>query len=86
MMFETLTNRLTDAFAKLTRKGVLREDDVVEAMREVRVALLEADVALPVVKDLIAEIQKEAVGADRRALGDAGPDGGEDRPRSISPR
>jgi signal recognition particle subunit SRP54 len=62
-MFETLTNRLTDAFAKLTRKGVLREEDVVEAMREVRVALLEADVALPVVKDLIAEIQKEAVGA-----------------------
>jgi signal recognition particle subunit SRP54 len=62
-MFETLTTRLTDAFAKLTRKGVLREEDVVEAMREVRVALLEADVALPVVKDLIAEIQKEAVGA-----------------------
>ena len=62
-MFETLTNRLTDAFAKLTRKGVLREDDVAEALREVRVALLEADVALPVVKDLVAAIQQEAVGA-----------------------
>jgi signal recognition particle subunit SRP54 len=62
-MFENLTNRLTDAFAKLTRKGVLREDDVAEALREVRVALLEADVALPVVKDLIGDIQKEAVGA-----------------------
>ena len=62
-MFETLTNRLTDAFAKLTRKGVLREEDVAEALREVRVALLEADVALPVVKDLIAAIQQEAVGA-----------------------
>ena len=62
-MFETLTNRLTDAFAKLTRKGVLREDDVAEALREVRVALLEADVALPVVKDLVAAIQHEAVGA-----------------------
>ena len=62
-MFETLTTRLTDAFAKLTRKGVLREDDVAEALREVRVALLEADVALPVVKDLIAAIQHEAVGA-----------------------
>ncbi|HET9148879.1 MAG TPA: signal recognition particle receptor subunit alpha, partial [Alphaproteobacteria bacterium] len=62
-MFENLTSRLTDAFAKLTRKGVLRDEDVAEALREVRVALLEADVALPVVKDLIAEIQKEAVGA-----------------------
>ncbi|MGE5539584.1 MAG: signal recognition particle protein [Gemmatimonas sp.] len=62
-MFETLTNRLTDAFAQLTRKGVLRDEDVGEALREVRVALLEADVALPVVKDLVAEIQKEAVGA-----------------------
>jgi signal recognition particle subunit SRP54 len=62
-MFETLTNRLTDAFAKLTRKGVLRDEDVAEALREVRVALLEADVALPVVKDLIAAIQQEAVGA-----------------------
>ena len=62
-MFETLTTRLTDAFAKLTRKGVLREDDVAEALREVRVALLEADVALPVVKDLVAAIQHEAVGA-----------------------
>jgi signal recognition particle subunit SRP54 len=62
-MFESLTNRLTDAFAKLTRKGVLREEDVAEALREVRVALLEADVALPVVKDLIAAIQQEAVGA-----------------------
>jgi len=62
-MFETLTSRLTDAFAKLTRKGVLREEDVAEALREVRVALLEADVALPVVKDLIAAIQQDAVGA-----------------------
>jgi signal recognition particle subunit SRP54 len=62
-MFESLTNRLTDAFAKLTRKGVLREEDVAEALREVRVALLEADVALPVVKDLITAIQQEAVGA-----------------------
>jgi len=62
-MFESLTNRLTDAFAKLTRKGVLRDEDVAEALREVRVALLEADVALPVVKDLIAAIQAEAVGA-----------------------
>jgi signal recognition particle subunit SRP54 len=62
-MFESLTNRLTDAFAKLTRKGVLREEDVAEALREVRVALLEADVALPVVKDLITAIQQEALGA-----------------------
>jgi signal recognition particle subunit SRP54 len=61
-MFEGLGNRLSDVFAKLTRKGALRESDVDEALREVRVALLEADVALPVVKDFLARVREQATG------------------------
>jgi signal recognition particle subunit SRP54 len=61
-MFEGLGNRLGDVFAKLTRKGALRESDVDEALREVRLALLEADVALPVVKDFLARVREQATG------------------------
>ncbi len=49
-MFESLSNRLGGIFDGLTKRGTLREDDVNEALRMVRVALLEADVALPVAK------------------------------------
>lgn len=48
-MFEALTDKLTSAFAKITSRGVLSEKDVDDAMREIRIALLEADVSLPVV-------------------------------------
>ena len=61
-MFETLTQRLGDVFDRLTRRGALSEADVDAAMREVRVALLEADVALPVVKDFIDKVKTQAVG------------------------
>ncbi|MDQ7018619.1 MAG: signal recognition particle protein [Robiginitomaculum sp.] len=61
-MFEALSDRLGGVFDKLTGRGALSEKDVRAAMREVRVALLEADVALPVVKDFIAKVQTEAVG------------------------
>ncbi|MGE0651990.1 MAG: signal recognition particle protein, partial [Alphaproteobacteria bacterium] len=61
-MFEGLGNRLNDVFGKLTRKGALRESDIDEALREVRVALLEADVALPVVKDFLARVREQAAG------------------------
>jgi signal recognition particle subunit SRP54 len=61
-MFEGLGNRLSDVFTKLTRKGALRESDVDEALREVRLALLEADVALPVVKDFLARVREQATG------------------------
>src|SRR5262245_4771264 len=61
-MFETLTQRLGDVFDRLTRRGALTEADVDAALREVRVALLEADVALPVVKDFIAQVKEQAVG------------------------
>mgnify|MGYP001317564338 CR=1 FL=1 len=61
-MFESLTQRLGGVFDRLTRRGALTEADVDSALREVRVALLEADVALPVVKDFIASVREKAVG------------------------
>jgi len=63
-MFEGLTERLGGVFDKLKRHGALKESDVTEALREVRVALLEADVALEVVKDFIAKVKVAAVGED----------------------
>ena len=61
-MFDALTDRLTGVFDGLTGRGALSEKDVSNAMREIRVALLEADVALPVVKDFIAKVKEQAVG------------------------
>jgi signal recognition particle subunit SRP54 len=61
-MFETLGERLTGVFDRLTGRGVLSAADVDEALREVRVALLEADVALPVVRDFIARAKEQATG------------------------
>lgn len=63
-MFDSLTGKLGEIFDKLTRQGALSADDVDAALREVRVALLEADVALPVAKDFIARVKQEATGAD----------------------
>lgn len=63
-MFESLGNRLGGIFDRLTRRGHLSEADVDAAMREVRVALLEADVALSVVKDFTARIRERATGQE----------------------
>jgi len=63
-MFEALNERLTGVFDRITGRGALSEKDVSEAMREVRVALLEADVALPVVKDFIAFATEKATGEE----------------------
>lgn len=63
-MFENLTGRLGDVFGKLRGRGALSEADVDDALREVRRALLEADVALPVVKDFIDKVKPRAIGAD----------------------
>jgi signal recognition particle subunit SRP54 len=63
-MFEGLTGRLGDIFTRLRGRGALTEEDVVAALREVRVALLEADVALPVVKDFVAKVRERAVGSE----------------------
>ena len=61
-MFDSLQERLGEVLDKLTRRGSLSEADVTAALREVRVALLEADVALPVVKDFIEAVKEKAVG------------------------
>ena len=61
-MFEALSDKLTSVFNKITSRGVLSEEDVNAALREIRVALLEADVALPVVKDFIAHVKEQALG------------------------
>ena len=63
-MFQTLQDRLSNVLDKLTGRGSLSEADVGEAMREVRRALLEADVALDVVKDFIEKVKAKAVGAE----------------------
>jgi signal recognition particle subunit SRP54 len=63
-MFETLTGRLNQVFDQLRRRGKLTEADVDSAMREVRLALLEADVHFSVVKSFIAKVRERAVGAE----------------------
>ena len=63
-MFENLTGRLGSIIDKLKGRGALTEADVKAALREVRIALLEADVALPVVKDFITQIQEKAIGQE----------------------
>ena len=61
-MFENLSERLSGVFDRLTKQGALSEDDVKTALREVRVALLEADVSLPVARDFIKRVQDAATG------------------------
>ena len=62
-MFENLSERLGGVFDRLTKQGALSEDDVKTALREVRVALLEADVSLPVARQFIKAVEKKATGA-----------------------
>ncbi len=63
-MFDALSAKLSDVFDRLTRRGALSEADVDAAMREVRLALLDADVALPVAKDFIDSATRRAIGQD----------------------
>ena len=63
MAFEGLSDRLEGAFKRLKSKGSLNEQDVREAMREVRLALLEADVSYKVAKDFTAKVTERAIGA-----------------------
>lgn len=63
-MFDSLTGKFGDIFARLTRGGAITELTVIEVMRDIRVALLEADVALPVVKDFITKVKDRAVGQE----------------------
>ncbi|MGD7070731.1 signal recognition particle protein [Acetobacter sp. AAB5] len=61
-MFEALSGKLSGVFDGLAKQGALSEADVLEAMREVRLAMLDADVALPVVKDFVNKVKERAVG------------------------
>ena len=63
-MFDTLSDRLSSVFSKLTGRGLLTEANVDDALREVRRALLEADVALEVVKDFLAKVREKAIGEE----------------------
>ena len=64
MAFENLSDKLNNAFKKLKNKGKLTEADVKEAMREVRLALLEADVNFKVAKEFTNKVTERAIGAD----------------------
>jgi len=63
-MFEALSDKLSGVFDRLRQRGALSETDIGEALREVRVALLDADVALPVVRDFIAKARDRALGSE----------------------
>lgn len=63
-MFQNLSQRLTSVFDKLRGRGLLSEDDVSSALREIRIALLEADVSLPVVKDFVEQVRNRAIGQE----------------------
>ena len=64
MAFESLSEKLNETFKRLRGKGRLTEADVKEGMREVRLALLEADVSYKVVKDFVAKVTERAIGSD----------------------
>ncbi len=71
-MFESLSEKLQDVFARLGKRGVLREEDVKAVLREIRIALLEADVNYKVVKDFTSRVREAAVGEEvSRALNPA---------------
>ena len=78
MAFESLTNRLNGVFKKLRGKGKLTEADIKAAMREVRMALLEADVNYKVAKDFCAQVSERAMGKP-----DPRPAGRQDRQRGT---
>ena len=80
-MFETLSQRLDTAFEGLRKGGRVKESDVKAVMREVRMALLEADVALPIVKDFIKEVRERALGEEVPQGVEAERAGRQDHPR-----
>ena len=61
-MFETLSDRLSGVFGSLTRQGALSDEDIATALREIRTALVEADVSLPVARDFVKQVQEQAQG------------------------
>jgi len=63
-MFDNLSDRLESIYKKLKGRGVLKEADVDQALREIRLALIEADVSLPVLKDFLAQVREKAIGQE----------------------
>ena len=63
-MFDSLSDRLSDALGDLRSRGRLTDEDIAKAMREIRLALLEADVNFKVVKDFVAKVRERASGAE----------------------
>lgn len=63
-MFDNLTDRLSRTLRNISGRGRLTEENIKETLREVRMALLEADVALPVVRDFISRVKEAAVGQE----------------------
>ena len=63
-MFDTLSERLSETLRRVAGKATLSEDNIKDTLREVRQALLEADVALPVVKDFVDQVRERAVGQE----------------------
>ncbi|MDG2393695.1 MAG: signal recognition particle receptor subunit alpha, partial [Thalassotalea sp.] len=63
-MFENLSDRLTKTLKNISGRGRLTEDNIKDTLREVRMALLEADVALPVIREFIANVKTRAVGQE----------------------
>ena len=63
-MFSTLTEKINSVLKKIRQPGILREQDVTEALKEVRLALLEADVNFKIVKDFISRVQDKAIGRE----------------------
>ena len=84
-MFDTLSERLRKTLGNLTGRGRISEADVDTAMREVRLALLEADVNFKVVKDFVGRVRERAVGHDILEIAVGRPAGREDRQRRARP-
>ena len=82
-VFDTLSDRLQDALGDVRSRGKLTEDDVNKAMRQVRLALLEADVNFKVVKEFTAAVKERALGPGRARVAQPRPAGGEDRVRGA---
>ena len=80
-VFDALSDRLQSALGDLRGRGKLDEEAISRAMREIRLALLEADVNFEVVKDFVAQVRERAVGQDVLKSITPGPAGREDRPR-----
>ena len=61
-MFDSLSNRMTGIFRTLRGRGAIREQDLHQVLRDIRIALLEADVSLPIARSFLADVREEALG------------------------